>query len=145
MTGRQDRKLAASSQFLRFLLANTFAAMANIGTKLIASFVFSDAGAVIAGFLVGLSSSYLLCKGYVFQSSRTIRGGEVMRFTVINLMALLITYFTYKQVLAGLHLIAGLSQLDKRVQTTAHAIGVATPMVFSFIAQKTLTFQQPLR
>jgi putative flippase GtrA len=145
MTRRQLNLRGAKNQFLRFLLANTFAAAANIATKLATSFVLSDAVAIIAGFLVGLSSSYILCKSYVFQSDQRIKSSEVMRFTVVNLMALVITYFTYKQMLAGLHLIAGLSQADRRVQTTAHAIGVAAPLFFSFIAQKTLTFHQPLR
>jgi putative flippase GtrA len=145
MIRRQLNLPGPKNQFFRFLLANTFAAMANIASKLVASFVLSDALAVIAGFLVGLSSSYILCRSYVFQSNQDARRSEAMRFTAINLMALAITYFTYKQMLAGFHLVAGLSQADRRVQTTAHAIGVAAPLAFSFIAQKTLTFHQPLR
>ena len=133
-----------TSQFLRFLLANSAAAGANIVTRLLSSCVFLDLWAVVAGFCVGLSTSYVLCRGFVFQSVRRASIPELLRFTGINLLALVITWIVYRfslQLFLSLH---GLTRADQLLQTGAHALGVVAPVLFSFVAQKTFTFRQRL-
>ena len=84
-----------SAQFLRFVLANSFAAFINIITRLLGSLVMFDAWAVVAGFCAGLSTSYLLCRRFVFQTVRRASLPEVLIFTGINLLALLLTWLVY--------------------------------------------------
>jgi putative flippase GtrA len=131
-----------TAQFLRFILANSIAALANILTRLLASFVMIDALAVLAGFCAGLTTSYLLCRGFVFQTMRRATVAEILRFTGINLLALLITWIVYQLTLRGLLGLYGASSLGLGWRTAAHALGVAAPVFFSFIAQKTFTFRQ---
>jgi hypothetical protein len=133
-----------SAQFLRFVVANSLAALVNIITRLIGSLVMMDSAAVVAGFLVGLSTSYLLCRGFVFQTVSKESLSEVLRFTGINLLALILTWLVYHLSLQWFvaHRLGPAS--SQGLRTSAHALGVAAPVLFSFMAQKTLTFRQKL-
>lgn len=133
-----------SSQFLRFIAANCVAAMANIGTKLAASFVLNDPLSVLAGFCVGLTTSYLLCRSFVFKPTTGSKMSEVARFTGVNIACLGITYGIYRQMLVVLRESLYLDASQPSAQVLAHAIGVGAPVILSFVAQKTLTFRQRL-
>lgn len=138
-----------SPQFLRFLLANSLAALVNILTRLATSLMVADGWAVLAGFGAGLSTSYLLCRGFVFQAVQRAtprsRAAEIMRFTTINLLALVLTWLIYHLSLLGLVALHRGAATDQRLRTLAHALGVAAPVLFSYLAQKTFTFRQRLR
>jgi len=134
-----------SSQFLRFVLANSLAAFINIIIRLLGSLMLFDAWAVVAGFCAGLSTSYLLCRGFVFQTVCRASIPEILRFTVINLLALALTWLVYHLSLQWL-VAAGIGPAtNQTLRTSAHALGVAAPVLFSFMAQKTFTFRQRLR
>ena len=121
-----------SAQFLRFVLANSVAAGINIFTSLLGSLVMFDAWAVVAGFCAGLSTSYLLCRGFVFQTVRRASMAEVLRFTVINLLALVLTLLVYHLSLQWLVSARIGSATNQTLRTGAHALGVAAPVLFSF-------------
>jgi putative flippase GtrA len=130
-------------QFIRFLVANTFAALVNIITRLLGSLFLLDGWAVVAGFCAGLSTSYILCRRYVFRSNATPpTWAEVLRFVVINLFALLLTWAVYRFTLQGILSFTRSVSPDQWMRTAAHTIGVAAPVFFSFAAQKTFTFRQ---
>ena len=133
-----------TSQFIRFVAVNILAAMANIATKLVSGFVLNDLLAVFAGFCAGLSTSYLLCRRFVFQINKGPRISELAKFTSVNLAGLGITYFTYRQILLILQHSARWDPSLPTTQTLAHTIGVGAPVILSFIAQKTITFRQRL-
>jgi putative flippase GtrA len=133
-----------SAQFLRFLLVNTFAAFVNITTRLIASLVIFDGWAVLAGFSAGLATSYLLCRGFVFRTVRRSSMTEILRFTGINLLALLLTWLVYHLTLQWLVAARLGTATNQLLRTSAHTLGVAAPVFFSFVAQKTFTFRQRL-
>jgi putative flippase GtrA len=133
-----------SAQFFRFLLANTFAAFVNIITRLVGSLVVFDAWAVVAGFCAGLSTSYLLCRGFVFRTVSRASLPEILRFTGINLLALTLTWLVYHLALQWLVAAQFGPATNQGLRTSAHALGVAAPVFFSFVAQKTLTFRQKL-
>jgi putative flippase GtrA len=134
-----------TAQFTRFVLANTFAAAANIGIKFGSFFLVGDPLSVVLGFLAGLSTSYVLCRSYVFHVIGKPKYGEVARFTGVNLVGLAITFWTYQTVLANLRSLPALSTGPLSLQTIAHSLGVAAPIALSFVAQKTLTFRQRIR
>ena len=71
-------------QFIRFIIANTLAALANIATRLVASQALLDTWALVAGFCAGLLTSYLLCRGFVFRTMRRASFSEIARFICIN-------------------------------------------------------------
>ncbi len=132
-----------SSQFIRFLLVNSVAAFFNIMTRLLSSFVFLDVWAVVAGFCAGLSTSYLLCRVYVFRNTmKPPSMAEVFRFILVNLIALILTWAIYQLSLQAFLLFTRKIASDQWMRTAAHTIGVAAPVAFSFAAQKTFTFRQ---
>lgn len=131
-----------TAQFTRFIVANSFAAAANIGVKFGSFFLVGDPLSVVLGFLAGLSTSYMLCRNYVFQTVGSPRYGEMARFTGINLVGLAITFWTYQTVLALLSRMSPVPTGPLSLQTIAHGLGVAAPILLSFVAQKTLTFRQ---
>ena len=133
-----------SGQFLRFVAANSFAAFINIITRLIGSLVMLDTWAVFAGFCAGLSTSYVLCRRFVFRTVRRSSLAEILRFTVINLAALVLTWLVYHLSVQWLVTARVGPANDQTLRTSAHALGVAAPVLFSFIAQKTFTFGQRL-
>lgn len=131
-----------SKQFLRFVLANSLAALTNIITRLTSSLIMLDTWAVAAGFCAGMLTSYVLCRRYVFQSIRRASLSEILRFTGINLIALVITwcvYYSCLKLFTALHLGSASNQA---VRTSAHTLGVVAPVLFSFVAQKSFTFRQ---
>jgi putative flippase GtrA len=134
-----------SQQFVRFVLANTVAAGLNVLTRFMASYILLDAWAVLAGFCVGLLTSYLLCRSYVFRATRRASITEMARFIVINLLALGITWCVYHVTLQWILTLRGESIPSPGLRTCAHAFGVAAPVFFSFLAQKTYTFRQRFR
>lgn len=131
-----------SAQFIRFFMANVFAAAMNIATRLVASLAMLDAWAVAAGFCTGLATSYLLCRAFVFKTARRASIAEAGRFIGINLLALGITWIVYNASLHWLLCLRGESAPTQGLRTLAHAVGVAAPVAFSFLAQKTFTFRQ---
>lgn len=131
-----------SSQFLRFIIANSFAAALNVTTRLLTSQILQDSLAVVAGFCVGLLTSYLLCRGYVFRTIRRASSPEIARFVFINLIALGMTWLAYHASLHWIMSLRGESTPSQQLRTGAHAFGVAAPVIFSFLAQKTYTFRQ---
>ena len=133
-----------SAQFLRFVAANSFAAFINIITRLIGSWVMLDSWAVVAGFCAGLATSYLLCRGFVFQSVRRASLPEILRFTGINLLALVLTWLVYHLSLQWLVAARIGPATNQSLRTSAHTLGVVAPVLFSFVAQKTFTFRQRL-
>ena len=134
----------SSTQFLRFAVVNSVAAVANIGTKTVCGFFLIDPLAVLVGFCVGLSSSYLLCRNYVFQPATGSNISEMARFTAVNMISLGITYGTYRHALVLLRGSFSLTESQPIVEALAYAIGVVAPVIFSFMAQKTLTLRQRL-
>jgi putative flippase GtrA len=134
-----------SGQFLRFLLANTFAAMMNIGVRFLGHLFIVDFFAVVLGSMAGITTSYLLCRRFVFHQSRNMSWSEAARFLLVNLIMLLITWLVYQGVFHWLQLsLRQVASVDL-LRTVAHSVGVAAPAFLSFAAQKTFTFRQHLR
>lgn len=133
-----------SRQLIRFLLANTLAAGINISVHLFFGRFLLDFLSVFLGFLAGLGSSYYLCRGFVFHSTRKTTLSEASRFVLVNCVMLLITWFVYQASLQWLEAFWGALLSEDMIRTAAHAFGVAAPVFFSFVAQKTFTFKQRL-
>ncbi|MEB3319089.1 MAG: GtrA family protein [Cyanobacteriota bacterium] len=137
---KPSRRLSA--QFLRFVIANTLAAAANISIKLTSGFIVGDPLSILLGFTGGLTTSYLLCRQFVFDPGGRIKAAEIARFSAVNLAGLAITFLVYHHSYVALQKLIPPPQEATLLKTLAHTIGVVAPMVFSFFAQKTLTFRQ---
>jgi putative flippase GtrA len=124
-------------RFFAFLLTGAAAAVVNISSRMVFGLVMPYEAAVLAAFLVGMTTAFLLAKMFVFASSGRGLHVEYGRFALVNLAALV-------QVL-------GVSLLLARVvfpnigfvwhgDTIAHILGVLSPVLISYKGHKRFSF-----
>jgi putative flippase GtrA len=126
-----------SKTFLRFLLVGGVAAAANWGSRFAFQQAMSFHWAVIAAYFVGMTTAYLLSRIFVFERSGRSMSAEAGRFALVNFFA------------AGLVWLisVGLAQVGFPAigftwhpEAVAHAIGVLSPAVSSYLAHRHFTF-----
>ena len=125
-------------QFLKFLIAGGFAAFANIISRVILSYFFSYEISIICSFIVGLFFGYLLMRNYVFSFRSNLFFTQIIRFLIINFIALLQTFLItiiFKYLLDFF-----LENIDIK-ELIAHIIGVSFPALTSYFAHKHFTFK----
>jgi putative flippase GtrA len=126
-----------AARFGRFLVAGGIAAAANYGSRFLFSVWFPFPVAVALAFVVGLTTGFLLMRGYVFDA----RGGppvlQAAWFTAINLVGLVLTMGIS---VGGAHLLTPYLGVT-RAQAIAHAAGVAFPAVTSYVGHRLATFR----
>ena len=125
-------------QFLKFLIAGGFAAFANIVSRVIFSYFFSYEISIILSFIVGLFFGYLLMRNYVFSFRKNLFFTQIIRFFLINIIALLQTFLItifFKYLLDFF-----LENIDIK-ELIAHTLGVSFPSLTSYFANKHFTFK----
>ena len=128
----------ASKQFLLFLLAGGAAAAINFGSRIIYNQWWSFSASVIAAYLTGMITAFVLAKLFVFtDSQQTVRRSAVF-FILINLLAVLQTWGT-----SMLLLRYGLPALGvgRFAPELAHAAGVVVPVFSSYLGHKRWSFK----
>ena len=137
MTGHgADR--SESRRFGLFLLAGAIAAAANYGSRFGFSLWFNYPVAIVLAYLVGMTVAFLLMRQYVFEGRGKALGPQVLRFTLVNVLAVLQTLIV-SLVLARWVLPAlGVTQ---HAEAIAHAVGVAVPVVTSYFGHRLATFK----
>ncbi|WP_264053248.1 GtrA family protein [Rhodopseudomonas palustris] len=126
-----------TSEFLRFILAGGTAAAANVATRWLLSFLTPFEVAVFVAYLVGMAVAFLLTKYFVFVPSERPASSEARRFVLVNLVALLQVW----AVSVGLaEWLFPTIEFTWHAELVAHSIGVASPIVTSYVAHKNFTF-----
>lgn len=127
-----------SSQFARFLLASGFAALVNVGSRILLSNWIPYVPAILIAFCLGLMTAFALNKLFVFNTSTNRLHHQFLWFVAINLAAVAQTVvtslITARWILPALH-------INYHNETIAHAIGVMVPAVTSYIGHKRLSFR----
>ncbi|MFI8717301.1 GtrA family protein [Stenotrophomonas sp. NPDC077464] len=127
-----------STQFLRFLVASGFAAIVNVGSRIVLSHWLPYVPAIILAFCLGLITAFTLNKIFVFSASRHRLHHQFLWFLAINLAAVAqtvaVSLVIARWLLPALH-------IDFHNDTIAHAIGVMVPAVTSYIGHKRLSFR----
>lgn len=127
-----------SPRFLKFLLVSGVAAIANIGSRILFNLWMGYVPAILLAFCVGLCTAFALNRMFVFQETVNPLHHQAFWFTIVNLAAIVQTLaasLLFARVIfpaAGLHW---------HVETTAHAVGVAVPVITSFFGHKYLSFR----
>jgi putative flippase GtrA len=125
-------------QFLFFLVTGGLAACVNFFSRILLSFWLSYTTAIVVAYLFGMSTAFLLNKLIVFRKADNALHHQLFWFCIVNIAAVL-------QTLAVSLLLADIVfpqiGFHWHVETTAHAIGVAFPVVTSFIGHKKLSFR----
>lgn len=129
-----------SNQFLRFLLTGGFAAAVNIGSRYLFNLVIPFEYAVVAAFLVGVTTGYLLARMYVFEPSGRSRRSEFYRFMAVNVVALGTTWVVSVVLARVIFPTIGFSWYADDI---AHIIGVLSPVLTNYFAHRYYSFSKP--
>lgn len=129
-----------SRQFLLFLIVGGLAAAVNFGSRMVLSHWIAYVPAIIIAYVLGMISAFTLNKIFVFNQARNRLHHQMLWFTAINLVALgqtiLISLLIARWLLPTLG-------IDFHNETIAHAIGVAAPVITSYLGHKRLSFASP--
>jgi putative flippase GtrA len=125
-------------QFALFVFMSGVAAIVNFGSRFLFSHWMSFGPAIVAAYLCGMATAFALNRLFVFREATNALHHQAMWFTIVNLVALI-------QTLAVSLLLADYIfpkiQFHWHMESIAHAIGVAAPVVTSFIGHKRLSFR----
>ncbi|WP_158767328.1 GtrA family protein [Terricaulis silvestris] len=128
-----------SGEILRFVGVGAFAALVNWVSRIALSVVLPLSAAIIVAYLIGMITAYALSRKYVFQPTERGVGSELTRFALVNVVALVqvwaVTIVMAEYVLPALH-------VDWRPLEVAHAVGVASPIVTSYLGHRYFSFAQ---
>jgi putative flippase GtrA len=124
-------------RFVLFLFAGGTAALVNILSRIAFNWVMPYEAAIVAAYLCGMTTAYLLNKRFVFAASGRGVGSEYFRFALVNLAAIAqvwivsvgLARFLFPAIGFGWH-----------AETVAHVIGVAIPVFTSYVGHKHFSF-----
>jgi putative flippase GtrA len=125
-------------RFSLFLVAGGIAAAANYGSRFGFSQWFSYPVAILFAYLVGMTVAFLLMRQYVFEGRGKALGPQVLRFLLVNALAVLQTLLI--SMLLARWVLPALGIAD-HAEAIAHAVGVAVPLVTSYFGHRLATFR----
>lgn len=125
-------------QFLRFLLVGGFAAAVNFGSRIVLSQWLPYAAAIVIAYLIGLVVAFLLNRRLVFKQPTRQLHHQMFWFVAVNALGLTLTLIVS---LLFAHYVLPFLGVTWHMQEVAHAIGVATPILTSYIGHKHLSFR----
>lgn len=128
-----------SAQFVRFVLAGGIAAAANYGSRFLFSAWMPYPAAITCAYLVGMTVAFLLMRQYVFSAAGQPLLPQVVKFAIVNALALLQT-LVVSLVLARWVLPA--MGVQSHVEAIAHLVGVIVPVFTSFVGHRQATFRK---
>jgi putative flippase GtrA len=129
---------ARSPQFALFLLAGGVAAVANYASRFGFSLWFAFPVAIALAYGVGMITAFVLMRRYVFQAHGRDLVPQVVKFVLVNALALLQTMVVSLVLARWLLPSVGITD---RAEALAHAVGVAFPVLTSYVLHKQATFK----
>ncbi len=126
-------------QMAAFIATSGVAALANFVSRAAFSVFLPFALAIVAAFCVGLGTAFLLNRRYVFTDGTDTAAQQFVRFTAVNLIGLAQTL--------GISLLLANYLLpyfgwNWHAAEVAHAVGIAVPIVTSFLGHKYFSFRR---
>ncbi|WP_244532752.1 GtrA family protein [Phyllobacterium sp. CL33Tsu] len=122
---------------MRFVISGGIAAAINILSRIAFSQFLPFSAAIVLAFLVGMTTAFILMKQFVFDESGNSTGNEYVRFGLVNLVALLQVWLV--SIILARWLLPAINY-NWHVDTTAHVVGVLSPVLTSYVAHKSFTF-----
>ena len=124
-------------QFLKFLVTGGIAALVNLLSRYALNHVRSFEAAVVAAYLLGMATAYLLARRFVFDASGRSIASEVRRFVLVNLVAL---GFVWVISVGLARVVFPAIGMTWHADDIAHLIGVLAPAVTSYVGHRFYTF-----
>jgi hypothetical protein len=128
-----------TKQFLYFILSGGVAAGANWGSRFLFSQVAPFEIAVVLSFFVGLLSGFILIRFFVFDGKGKPITQQAVKYTLVNLFALLQTFFIS---LVFARWALPLIGIIDNAEALGHLVGVIVPVFTSYIGHKRFTFSE---
>lgn len=135
---RLRQAFLALPELPRFLLLGGFSAGVNLVSRFALTPWTGFEWAVPLAYLIGMAVAFLLFRAFVFGASGRSVGSEAMRFTVVNIVALLLVWAISVGLARGVFPAIGFTWYAEDV---AHLIGVLSPALSSWIGHKRYTFR----
>jgi putative flippase GtrA len=128
-----------ASEFGLFLLLNGIAALVNFLSRIGFGLFMSYFWSIIAAYVLGMITAYLLCRFFLFQSTQNSTKQEIIYFIFVNLVGVaqtvIVSIVLNKYVLN--HFIAN----SFICMETAHLVGICFPAISSYFGHKYITFR----
>ncbi|GEO38397.1 hypothetical protein SAE02_25450 [Skermanella aerolata] len=124
-------------QFLAFLLVGGFAALVNWLSRFYLNDFMSFSAAIVLAYLIGMVTAFVLSRLIVFEKSGRSAQSDFLRFTIVNVVAVIQVWLISVALAGWLMPWAGFTWHAEEV---AHAIGVAVPVVTSYLGHRVFTF-----
>ena len=126
-----------SSEFIRFLVVGGIAALINFMARLLFSEWMSFRYAVIAAYIIGMLTAFMLSKWHVFETSGRHSGHELFYFSMVNLAAVIQVW----GISVGLaEYFFPSIEFTFYAEEIAHLIGLCVPVISSYFGHKYLSF-----
>ena len=123
-------------QFLLFIISGGIAAFINILSRSILSNFLGFEISIIYAYLIGMIVAYILSRKFVFISNHNFKK-SFFAFTVINLIAIVQTYFISIYFKENILPFFGIKFLNEFL---SHSVGVAFPVFTSYFGHKYISF-----
>lgn len=125
-------------QFLAFVVTGGLAALVNVVARIGLSQFMSFSLAIIIAYLIAMTVAYILSRYFVFAASGRSVVEEFTKFAIVNGVAIVQVWL----VTMGLHhyLLPAIGW-GWYPELTAHFVGVASPVVTSYLGHKYFSFR----
>jgi putative flippase GtrA len=124
-------------RFARFLLTGGIAAGVNVVSRYILSMVLDYRWAVIAAYLCGMTTAWVLSRLFVFEETGRGRTAEYVRFGLVNVVAAAQVWVVSVGLAEYVFPAVGFTWHPEDV---AHVIGVIIPVFTSYLGHKHFSF-----
>jgi putative flippase GtrA len=125
-------------RFFKFIIASAIAAAANIGSRILLGMWMNYVLSIVLAFCIGLCMAFVLNRLLVFTEAAKPLHHQMLWFIVVNLAAVVQTLCVSLLFARVFFPMLGFAW---HVDTAAHAIGVAAPVITSYLGHKHFTFR----
>jgi putative flippase GtrA len=123
---------------IKFTVVGGFAAMINVLCRIGLGWLMRFEVAVVLAYTVGMMTAYFLNRLVVFTSSGSATLHQMTRFALVNILALGVVLGVS---VVLLRVVFPWLNFDWHAETIAHAVGVASPILSSYMLHKHYTFR----
>lgn len=127
-----------SKQFLIFLGTGGLAALVNFSSRFFFNKFMGFSWSVVASFLVGMVTAFILAKMFVFQTTTNSTGQSIFYFCLVNIFAFLQTWGI--SLLLAYKILPALG-IQRFVDGIAHLTGIMIPVFTSYLGHKYFSFR----
>lgn len=126
------------NEFVKFIAIGALAAFANWLSRFSFSTFSSIEIAIVLAYLVGMTVAYSLWRVFVFPNSIVKRERQMLRFAIVNAVAFVQVWVVTVALIRFAVPYLGMEQYGEAM---AHAVGVGSTTVTSYLAHKYFTFE----